>query len=68
MTPSGRRDTIQVLVRRCLSQPKVVRYLSPSRRIANYATQRAAKDQAVTKRMLAASPKVPRFGYRSMAA
>ena len=35
MTPSERRDTVQVLVRRGLSQRKVLRYLGLSRRIAS---------------------------------
>lgn len=68
MTPSERRDTVQVLVRRGLSQRKALRYLGLSRRIASYAPRQAAKDQAVAGRLLAASPKVPRFGYRRMAA
>ena len=68
MTPSERRDTVQVLVRRGLSQRKALRYLGLSRRIASYAPRQAAKDQAVAERLLAASPKVPRFGYRRMAA
>lgn len=68
MTPSERRDTVQVLVRRGISQRKALRYLGLSRRIASYAPRQAAKDQAVAERLLAASPKVPRFGYRRMAA
>ncbi len=38
-----------------------------SRRIASYAPRQAGKDQVVGERLLAASPKVPRFGYRRMA-
>lgn len=68
MTPSERRDTVQVLVRRGISQRKALRYLGLSRRIASYAPRQAAKDQAVAEWLLAASPKVPRFGYRRMAA
>ena len=68
MTPSERRDTVQVLVRRGLSQRKALHYLGLSRRIASYAPRQAVKDQAVAKRLLAASPKVPRFAYRRMAA
>ena len=67
-TPSERRDTVQVLVRRGLSQRKALRYVGLSRRIASYAPRQAAKDQAVAERLLAASPKVPRFGSRRMAA
>lgn len=44
MTPSERRDTVQVLVRRGISQRKALRYLGLSRRIASYAPRQAAKD------------------------
>src|SRR5690606_32918736 len=47
---------------------KALGYLGLSRRIASYMPRQAAKDQAVAERLLAASPKVPRFGYRRMAA
>lgn len=67
-TPSERRDTVQFLVRRGISQRKALGYLGLSRRIASYAPRQAAKDQAVADRLLAASPEVPRFGCRRMAA
>ena len=67
-TPSERRDTVQFLVRRGISQRKALGYLGLSRRIASYAPRQAAKDEAVAQRLLAASPEVPRFGYRRMAA
>ena len=67
-TPSERRDTAQVLVRRGVSQRKALRYLGVIRRIAGYAPCQAGKDRVVAERLLAASPKVPRFGYRRMAA
>ena len=51
MTPSERRDTVQVLVRRGISQRKALRYLGLSRRIASYAPRQAAKDQAVAERL-----------------
>ena len=67
-TPSARRDSVQVLVRRGLSQRKACAYLGLSRRITSYAPRQAEKDRAVAERLLAASPQVPRFGYRRMAA
>lgn len=67
-TPSERRDTVHVLARRGVSQRKALRYLGLSRRIAGYAPRQAAKDQAVAEPLLTAPPKVPRFGYRRMAA
>ena len=67
-TPSARRDTVQVLVRWGISQRKACGYLGVSRRVTSYEPRQAAKDQVVAERLLAASPQVPRFGYRRMAA
>lgn len=68
MTPSARRDTVQVLVRRGISQRKACGYLGVSRRITSYVPRQAVKDRSVAEKLLAASPQVPRFGYRRMAA
>jgi transposase InsO family protein len=64
MTPLERRDTVQRLVRRGISQRKALGYLGLIRRIASYAPRQAAKDEAVAQRLLA----VPRIGYRRIAA
>jgi transposase InsO family protein len=68
ITPSARRDFVEVLVRRGVSQRKALSSLGLSRRIASYAPRQPAKDQVLADQLLAASPKVPRFGYRRMAA
>ena len=67
-SPSGRRAALVALTRRGLSQRKACRYLDLSRRIAGYALRQPAADQTLAERLLAASPQVPRFGYRRMAA
>jgi len=67
-TPTARRDAIDALVRRGVSQRKACSHLGLSRRVTSYAPIQAAKDKAVADRLLAASPQVPRFGYRRMAA
>lgn len=67
-TPSGRRDTLDVLTRRGLSQRKACAYLGLSRRVAHYALRQPGKDRALAERLVASSPQVPRFGYRRMAA
>ena len=67
-SPSGRRAALVALTRRGLSQRKACRHLGLSRRIAGYVLRRPAADQALAERLLAASPQVPRFGYRRMAA
>ncbi|ANB18795.1 Integrase catalytic subunit [Dokdonella koreensis DS-123] len=67
-TPSARRDAIQKLVRRGVSERRACRYLGLSRRISSYQPRQAAKDRILAEKLLAASPQVPRFGYRRMAA
>lgn len=67
-SPPGRRAALVALTRRGLSQRKACRYLDLSRRIAGYALRQPAADQTLAERLLAASPQVPRFGYRRMAA
>ena len=67
-SPSGRRTALVALTRRGLPQRKACRYLCLSRRIAGYALRQPAADQTLAERLLAASPQVPRFGYRRMAA
>lgn len=66
--PSERREAVQILVRRGVSQRKALAFLGLSRRIASYEPRQPAKDQALAEQLLAASPQVPRFGYRRMAA
>jgi transposase InsO family protein len=68
ISPSARRQCIATLVRRGISHRKACRYLELSRRVTAYAPRQPAKDREVAERILAASPEVPRFGYRRMAA
>lgn len=67
-TSTARRESVQVLVRRGVSERKACRYLGLSRRISSYAPTQPEKDRAVAEKLLAASSQVPRFGYRRMAA
>jgi transposase InsO family protein len=67
-TPSGRRQALAHLTRRGLSQRKACRHLGLSRRIACYALRQPDKDRVLGERLMRASPEVPRFGYRRMAA
>ena len=67
-TPSGRRAALGFLTCRGISQRKACGYWGLSRRVSSYRPRQADKDQAVAQRLLEASPKVPRFGYRRMAA
>ncbi len=67
-TPTGRREALEVLTRWGLSQREACRYLGLSRRVATYELRQPEKDRHLSERLLAASPQVPRFGYRRMAA
>ena len=68
MTPSGRRAALEALTCRGMSQRKACVYWGFSRRVPGYTLRQPHKDQELASRMLAASPEVPRFGYRRIAA
>lgn len=67
-TPPGRREALDALTRRGISQRSACRYLGLSRRVAMYALRQPDKDRSLSERLVAASQEVPRFGYRRMAA
>jgi transposase InsO family protein len=67
-TPSARREAVQILVRRGVSQRKACRYLGVSRRVTCYALKQPGKDHVMGAQLINASQQVPRFGYRRMAA
>lgn len=64
----GRREALEVLTRRELSQRKACRYLGLSRRVATYTLKQPEKDRSLGERLIAAAQEVPRFGYRRMSA
>ena len=68
MTPSGRRAALETLTCRGMSQRKACVYWGLTRRVPGYTLRQPHKDQKLAGRLLAASPEVPRFGYRRMAA
>ncbi|WP_156440146.1 IS3 family transposase [Burkholderia savannae] len=67
-TPTGRREALEVLTRRGLSQRKACCYLGLSRRVATYTLKQPEKDRNLGERLIAAAQEVPRFGYRRMSA
>lgn len=67
-TPTGRREALEVLTRRGLSQRKACCYLGLSRRVATYTLRQPEKDRSLSERLIAATQEVPRFGYRRMSA
>lgn len=46
-TPTGRREALEILTRRELSQRKVCRYLGLSRRVATYTLKQPEKDRSL---------------------
>ncbi len=67
-TPTGRREALEVLTRRGLSQRKACCYLGLSRRVAAYTLKQPEKDRSLGEQLMAAAQGVPRFGYRRMSA
>ncbi|WDD90348.1 IS3 family transposase (plasmid) [Burkholderia sp. FERM BP-3421] len=67
-TPTGRREALEVLTRRGLSQRKACCYLGLSRRVATYTLKQPEKDRSLGEQLMAAAQEVPRFGYRRMSA
>ncbi len=67
-TPTGRREALEVLIRRGLSQRKACRYLGLSRRVPAYKPKQPKKDRLLGEQLIAASQEVPRFGYRRISA
>ena len=67
-SPTGRREALDALTRRGLSQRKACRYLGLSRRLSGDKLKQPEKDRSLGERLIAASQEVPRFGYRRIAA
>ncbi|KEZ00749.1 integrase [Burkholderia sp. MSh2] len=67
-TPTGRREALEVLIRRGLPQRKACRYLGLSRRVPAYKPRQPEKDRLLGEQLIAASQEVPRFGYRRISA
>lgn len=68
MSPSGRREALEILTCRGLSRRKACGYLGFSRRVASYSLRQPDKDKVMGEQLLMASQQLPRFGYRRMAA
>jgi len=63
-TPTGRREALQCLTSRGLSERSACRHLGLSRRVATYGLKQPAKDRDLGGRLMATSQEFPRFGYR----
>ncbi len=58
-TPTGRREALEVLTRRGLSQRKACRYLGLSRRVATYELKQPEKDRRLGAHAIPPSPARP---------
>ena len=67
-SPTGRREALEMLTRRGVSQRAACRYLGLSRRVAHYALRQPGKDRALGEQLMATAQAYPRFGYRRSAA
>jgi putative transposase len=67
-TQTGRRDALEVLIRRGLSQRKACRYLGLSGRVPAYKPNQPEKDRLLGHQLIAASQEPPRFGFRRISA
>jgi hypothetical protein len=67
VTPAGRREALGILRGKGLSQRSACRIAGVSRRIGSYEIKQPVKDHAVATRIIEASSRYPRFGYRRIA-
>ena len=67
VTPAGRREALEILTSKGLSQRLACRTAGVSRRIGSYELKQPDKDGAVAVQLMEASNRYPRFGYRRIA-
>jgi transposase-like protein len=67
VTPAARRQALDILGRKGLSECAACRFAGVSRRIASYELKQPVKDQALGAQLIEASSRYPRFGYRRIA-
>lgn len=67
VTPAARRQAIDILKAKGLSERKACHIAGVSRRIGNYELKQPAKDKELGERLMEASGRYPRFGYRRIA-
>jgi putative transposase len=67
VTPATRREALEILKTKGLSERAACRLAGVSRRIASYALRQPAKDQLLSAQLMEAAARYPRFGYRRIA-
>jgi len=67
VTPVARREALEILKAKGLSERAACRIAGVSRRIASYELRQPVKDKELGARLMEASGRYPRFGYRRIA-
>lgn len=67
VTPAARRQALDILMAKGLSERAACRFAGVSRRVADYELKQPAKDQALGAQLIETSGRYPRFGYRRIA-
>lgn len=67
VTPVARREALEILKTKGLSERAACRIAGVSRRIASYELRQPAKDKELGGQLIEASGRYPRFGYRRIA-
>jgi transposase InsO family protein len=67
VTPAAKRQALEILKGKGLSERAACRFAGVSRRVASYELKQPAKDQALRAQLIEASSRYPRFGYRRIA-
>lgn len=67
VTPAARREALGILTGKGLSQRSACRIAGVSRRVVSYEVKQPVKDRVVAARIIEASSRYPRFGYRRIA-
>lgn len=66
-TPAGRKQALEAVWSRGVSERAACRYLGFSRRVTGYELRQPAKDKVLGDRLMENSQALPRFGYRRTA-
>ena len=67
VTPATRREALEILTNKGLSQRLACRIAGVSRHIGSYTLKQPDKDRMVAASLVEASGVYPRFGYRRIA-
>ncbi|HJW56985.1 MAG TPA: IS3 family transposase [Burkholderiaceae bacterium] len=67
LTPAARREAVDILKAKGLSERAACQIAGVSRRIANYELRQPAKDKELEAQLIEAAGSYPRFGYRRIA-